>query len=352
VPLKEIALAQILSRSNHENSAWHAPCSVAERRSTDVFNRSINMAAIPVALRSGRVPGRRQRILHRFAPPVLLPAAQLLPSLFFLAIFFAVPAVVLISYSFLTQSARGIVGLPLTFAHYRHFFGNPLYAHVLWTTLRISLWTTAIAVLLAYPVALVMVRTGPLAARVITMIVIAPLIVSVVVRTYGWQVILGSGPNGVLNWILLSTGLVRTPVRLLYIEAAVVIGSLHVFFPMMVLLLASALGKIDPAIEDAARTLGATSWRCFRCITPPLSLPGLAVGCTLVFTLTAGSFVTPAILGGSAAQMLGMLVDQQILVVYDWPFGATVAAVLVAIVLTINLVSMRAFDRGKPVVAA
>jgi putative spermidine/putrescine transport system permease protein len=141
-------------------------------------------------------------------------------------------------------------------------------------------------------------------------------------------------------------------VRLLYIEAAVVIGSLHVFFPMMVLPLASALGKIDPAIEDAARTLGATSWRCFRCITPPLSLPGLAVGCTLVFTLTAGSFVTPAILGGRAAQMLGMLVDQQILVVYDWPFGATVAAVLVAIVLTINLVSMRAFDRGKPVVAA
>jgi putative spermidine/putrescine transport system permease protein len=84
----------------------------------------------------------------------------------------------------------------------------------------------------------------------------------------------------------------------------------------------------------------------------PLSLPGLAVGCTLVFSLTAGSFVTPAILGGSTAQMLGMLVDQQILVVYDWPFGATVATVLVAIVLTINIVSMRALDRGNRAVAA
>ena len=77
----------------------------------------------------------------------------------------------------------------------------------------------------------------------------------------------------------------------------------------------------------------------------PLSLPGLAVGCTLVFSLTAGSFVTPAILGGTGAQMLGMLVDQQILVVYDWPFGATVASVLVAIVLAVNVVSMRILDR-------
>ena len=250
------------------------------------------------------------------------------------------------------QSPQGTVGLPITLEHYRHFFGTPLYAHVLFTTLRISLVTTVIAALLAYPVALVMVRGGAVMTRTITIIVIAPLIVSVVVRTYGWQVILGSGPNGVLNWILLSTGLTRTPLRLLYSEAAVVIGSLHVFFPMMVLPLASALGKIDPSLEDAAKTLGATAWRSFRRITLPLSLPGLAVGCTLVFSLTAGSFVTPAILGGSAAQMLGMLVDQQILVVYDWPFGATVATVLVAIVLTINIASMRAFDRGNRVVAA
>jgi len=126
---------------------------------------------------------------------------------------------------------------------------------------------------------------------------------------------------------------------------------LHVFFPMMVLPLASALGRIDPRLEDAARTLGATSWRTFRKVTLPLSLPGLAVGCTLVFSLTAGSFVTPAILGGTGATMLGMLVDQQILVVYDWPFGATVATVLVAIVLVVNAVSMRALDRRRRMLA-
>ncbi len=273
--------------------------------------------------------------------------ALLLPSLMFLLAFFVCPAVGLLSYSFLTQSPNGTLGPPLTLEHYRHFFGTALYSHVLFTTIRISVVTTCAAIVLGYPVALVMVRGGPLVNRVLTMVVIAPLVVSVVVRTYGWQLILGNGKTGILNWLLLNTGIIKVPVALLYSETAVVIGSLHVFFPMMVLPLASALGRIDPNIEAAARTLGATSWRVLRRVTIPLSLPGLAVGCGLVFSLTAGSFVTPAILGGNSAQMLGMLVDQQILVVYDWPFGATVAAVLVAIVLAINVASNRVLDRRE-----
>jgi putative spermidine/putrescine transport system permease protein len=302
------------------------------------------MAAPPTTIRLPLVD-RRRPVLPALAPGLLPALAQIAPALLFLAFFFVLPALTLFGYSFLTQSTQGTVGLPPTLAHYRHFFTTSLYAHVLWTTLEISLWTTAAAALFAYPVALVMVRAGARTARAITMVVVAPLIVSVVVRTYGWQVILGNGPSGVLNWLLLATGLIHRPLRLLYTEAAVVIGSLHVFFPLMVLPLASALGKIDPAFDDAAATLGAGSWRRFRRITLPLSLPGLATGGALVFSLTAGSFVTPAILGGTSAQMLGMLVDQQILAVYDWPFGATVASVLVAIVLAINLGSMRLFDR-------
>jgi putative spermidine/putrescine transport system permease protein len=306
------------------------------------------MAAIPVESARASLPGVRQA---RWAAGRLVPAVLLAPSLLFLAVFFALPALTLVLYSVMTQAADGTIGLPLTLAHYQHFFTTSVYSRVLLTTLRISLWTTAAAALLAYPVALVMVRSPPVLRQAITMIVIAPLIVSVVVRTYGWQLILGNGPTGILNWLLLGTGLTKKPVALLYSEAAVVIGSLHVFFPMMVLPIASALGRIDPRLEDAARTLGATAWRRFRRITLPLSLPGLAVGCALVFSLTAGSFVTPAILGGTGAQMLGMLVDQQILVVYDWPFGATVASVLVAVVLAVNIVSMRLLDRRRAVQA-
>ncbi len=307
---------------------------------------SANQAQVLQSVRRVTVWPREWRLPRHTAAVALL-----LPSLLFLTVFFAVPALGLMSYSFLTQSPAGTLGLPLTLEHYRHFFGVGLYSHVLLTTLRISFVTTLAAVVLGYPFALIMARGNPLLNRALTMIVIAPLIVSVVVRTYGWQLILGNGKTGILNWLLLSAGITTKPLTLLYTETAVVIGSLHVFFPMMVLPLASALGKIDPHIGEAARTLGATSWRIFRRVIFPLSLPGLSVGCGLVFSLTAGSFVTPAILGGSGAQMLGMLVDQQILVVYDWPFGATVATVLVVIVVAVNVISGRAFDRraqGEP----
>jgi putative spermidine/putrescine transport system permease protein len=236
----------------------------------------------------------------------------------------------------LTQGADGVVTLPVTLSHLQHFFGTSLYTHVLFSTLRMAAITAAVAAVLAYPTALVMVRSNALVMRVMTIVVIAPLIVSVVVRTYGWQLILANTRTGVLNWILLSLGIIDHPLRILYSETAVIIGSLHVFFPMMVLPLASALAKINPEVEDAARTLGAPSWLVFWRVSLPLSLPGLAVGFTLVFSLTASSYVTPAILGGTSAQMLGNLIEQQITAVYDWPFGAAVALVLVATVLGIN----------------
>ena len=286
------------------------------------------------------------RMVRKPSAATMVGLGLALPALAFLAVFLLVPAVRLVSAGFLTQNAQGMLTGPVTVEHYLHFFGTSLYSHVLFVTLRISLVTAALAAVLGYPVAMVMVRSHPAVARVVTLITIAPLIVSVVVRTYGWQLILGNGPTGLLNWLLLSTGLTHAPVRLLYSETAVVIGSLHVFLPMMVLPLASALGKIEPHLEEAARTLGMPAWRVFHRVTFPLSLPGLAAGFTLVFSLTAGSFVTPAMLGGTNAQMLGNLIDQQITAVYDWPFGATIASVLVAIVVTVNLLSMRLLD-GK-----
>lgn len=218
-----------------------------------------------------------------------------------------------------------------------------LYRTVLLTTLRISLVTTLAAAFLAYPLALVIARGPALVGRALTVIVIAPLLVNVVVRAYGWRVILANGPNGVLNWALSGVGL--GPVELLYSEWAVVIGSVQVFLPMMALPLAAAIGRIDVAVEDAARTLGASSLAVFRRVTLPLSLPGLGVGATLVFSLTASSFILPSLLGGSTTKMLGTMVEEHILTVYDWPFGAAIATVMVAIVLAINLVSMALIER-------
>ena len=263
-----------------------------------------------------------------------------IPMLVFLSYFFFYPAMGLLFSSIQTQNSKGIIGPPFTLAHYARLIDVDLYARVFWNTLRISVITSVLATVLAYPVALVMVKSRPLVTRVITLIVIAPLIVSVVVRGYGWQLILTNGPKGMLNWILMTLHIVDAPVAILYTEIAVIIGSLHVFFPMMVLPLASALGKIDPNLEDAARMLGAPWWKVFLRVTLPLSMPGFVAGFTLVFSLTAGSFVIPAILGGASAVMLGNLIEQQIFVVYDWPFGAAIALVLVGVVFAVNGFSM------------
>ena len=285
------------------------------------------------------------RLVERIALRLTLPAVLLaVPILVFLAIFFFYPAINLLFFSLLTQDAKGVVGPPMTLAHYTRFFEVDLYLRVFWNTLRISLVTSAFAIVLGYPVAIVMSRSGPIVSRTIALIVIAPLIVSVVVRSYGWQLILVNSPNGLLIWALMSIGLIEEPLAILYSETAVVIGSLHVFFPMMVLPLASALGKIDPNLEDCARTLGAPWWKVFLRVTLPLSVPGLVAGFTLVFSLTAGSFVTPVILGGTTATMLGNLIEQQIFVVYDWPFGAAIAMVLVLVVFAINTLSMRLLE--------
>jgi len=285
------------------------------------------------------------RLVERIALRLTLPAVLLaVPILIFLAIFFFYPAINLLFFSLLTQDAKGVVGPPHTLAHYTRFFEVDLYLRVFWNTLRISLVTSAFAIVLGYPVAIVMSRSGPIVSRTIALIVIAPLIVSVVVRSYGWQLILVNSPNGLLNWALMSLGIISEPLAILYSETAVVIGSLHVFFPMMVLPLASALGKIDPNLEDCARTLGAPWWKVFLRVTLPLSVPGLVAGFTLVFSLTAGSFVTPVILGGTTATMLGNLIEQQIFVVYDWPFGAAIAMVLVLVVFAINTLSMRLLE--------
>jgi putative spermidine/putrescine transport system permease protein len=303
--------------------------------------------AVADALPAAQAP----RSLLAFGGSRALGAFLLLaPAVLFFIVVFVVPVGLMIRYSFYQQTTTGDLTSAATIANYVRLAAVDLYRTVVFTTLRVSLWTTVIAMLLAYPLALVMVRGHPLVGRALTVIVLAPLLINVVVRTYAWRVILANGDNGVLNWTLAHFGL--GPVQLLYTEWAIVIGSVHVFLPMMVLPLSAALGKINPAVEEAARTLGASSWSVFRRVTLPLSVPGLAVGCTLVFSLTASSFVTPALLGGNFAKMLGTLVEEQILVVFDWPFGAAIATLLTVLVMGVNLASVWLIERRFPSRAA
>src|SRR5882757_5295675 len=291
------------------------------------------------------------RMLFAFGDSKALGAILLLaPAVLFFLVVFVVPVGLMIRYSFYQQTTTGDLSASATLANYVRLGSVDLYRTVVLTTLRVSAWTTLISMLLAYPLALVMVRGNALIGRALTVIVIAPMLINVVVRTYAWRIILANGENGVLNWTLAHFGL--GPVQLLYTEWAIIIGSVHVFLPMMVLPLSAALGKINPAVEEAAATLGASVLSVFRPITLPLSVPGLAVGATLVFSLTASSFVTPALLGGNFAKMLGTLVEEQILVVFDWPFGAAIATLLTALVMVVNLASVWLVERRFPSRAA
>lgn len=265
----------------------------------------------------------------------LRPGAGLaLPALIVLVVFFVAPAATLLSYSVLSQAANGSIGRPLTLSHFAHLLNTPLYTGVLLVTLRISLLTAVLAAMAGFPAAMVIARGHPIMARLTTIVVIAPLVVSIVVRTYGWQLLLANNNASAVNWVLRALGL--GTLRIMYSETAVVIGSLHVFLPMMVLPVASALSRIAPALEEAARTLGAPGFKVLLRVILPLSLPGLAAGFSLVFALTFSSFVTPAILGGNRATMLANLLEQQVTAVYDWPFAAAIALVMVLSVFAIN----------------
>lgn len=265
------------------------------------------------------------------------------PAAIFLLGCFVVPIAQMIGYSVTAHMNQGVAVPGLTAENYARLFRSNLYWVVLIRTLRIAAITSLICIPIAYPLAYVMARGPAFWSRLVMFTVISPLLVLVVVRAYGWKLILAK--QGFLNWLLQNLGIAQSPPALLYTEWAVIIASAHVFLPFLVLPVAGAIGKIDLGVEDAARTLGA-DWRAvFWRVTVPLSLPGLAIGVTLVFSLAAASYVTPQILGGNFASMLGTLVQQQVLSVNDWPFGAALATVLLIVTLTVNLMLLRLFER-------
>jgi putative spermidine/putrescine transport system permease protein len=285
--------------------------------------------------------------MRRPTPPKsLMGLALLFPALAFLTVFLVLPSLILLGYSVLTQSQSGDISLPFTIGSYERLIFSSAYRRVVMTTLRVASFTALFTSLLAYPLAMVIAYGRPLASRVTMILVVAPLVVSVIVRSYGWQLLLGNSNTGVLNWILGALGAGPAPVKVLYTEWAIVIASVHVFLPLMVLPLSASLGRINPSLNEAARVLGAPAWRAFLRITLPLSMPGLIAGLTIVFSLTAASYVTPEMVGGNRGLMLGVLLEQQINTAFDWSMAAAIAVVMVAIAL-IATVGVGWFAEGR-----
>jgi ABC-type spermidine/putrescine transport system permease subunit I len=246
------------------------------------------------------------------------------PNLIYLALVLLAPLGIVAAYSLFTYSPTGVALPVLTLANYAKL-GDPYFVRLIARTAGIALKTTAICVVLAYPIAYFLARAGKRVALLGLFLLLTPLMVSPVVRAFGWLVLLGR--NGVVNALFRSAGL-EAP-ELLYSEAAVLIGLSHLLLPYMVLPLVASIERISPSVEEAARNLGANGFGVFRKVILPLSMPGLISGALLVYVEAASAFVMPALLGGRHVRMIGNEVYDSMLVSYNLPAAAMLTVTLV-----------------------
>jgi ABC-type spermidine/putrescine transport system permease subunit I len=262
--------------------------------------------------------------------------ALLAPALLLLAGLLIWPIIELVSRSF--SDPRG----PLVF--YSRLVSVPSYGQILVRTLLFSAGTTAICLLLGYPVAYVLTKARPLVKGVILICVMLPFWTNLLVRSYGWIVFLS--PKGILNSLLLSQGVISAPLELIYNVAGVLIGMSQIMLPYMILPLYAVMTRLDPRLPRAARSLGAGPVRAFLKIYFPLTFPGVMAGILLVFAISLGFFVIPALLGGPKGMVLAQLIEFNINSVLNWGMASALATTLLVTTLVIFWVGDRWFNLG------
>ena len=252
------------------------------------------------------------------------------PYALFLLVLLLVPFANIAMYSLHPYSPTKVFLPELTIDNYLKIF-DLYYVRLFGRTLRLGLITTAVCVVLGYSLAYCLARARPRWQAVGLFLLIMPLMVSAVIRVFGWIVILGR--KGLVNQALVALGL--EPVKLLYTETAVVIGLVNIFVPFMVLPIMASIERISPSLEEAAQNLGADWYRSFRKVILPLSLPGLISGCLLVYSLSISAFVTPALMGSPRERMAGQQIYDEVLVSFNWPGASSLSLTLVLVTVAL-----------------
>jgi putative spermidine/putrescine transport system permease protein len=214
---------------------------------------------------------------------------------------------------------------------YIRFASDPFHWRVALNTVLLGLKTVAFTTVMAYPLALLYLEIGPRARRLLVFAIVLPLLTGTVVRTFAWVVILGS--EGLVNTTIAALGL--NPVRLLHTEFGLVLSLSQIELPIMLLPLLSVMHRIDRNLIDASMSLGAGYWRTLRRVILPLSLPGLIAGAILVFASAVTSYFSQTIIGGARLVYLTKLIYEQAMIVFNWPFAAAIAMVLMVSVLSV-----------------
>ena len=218
-----------------------------------------------------------------------------------------------------------------TLDNYRRLVEDSLYIKAYLGSLKTALISTVIALLIGYPMAYAIARAPAQRRNLLLILVMLPFWTSFLVRIYAWIGLLR--PTGVINNALIAMGWIDEPLRLINTSGAVYLGIVYAYLPFMVLPLYARLEKLDPALLEAARDLGATSWRACSAVTLPLSMPGIIAGCLLVFIPAVGEFVIPELLGGPNALMIGRVLWNEFFTNRDWPVASAVTVVLLILLV-------------------
>ncbi|MEY2196175.1 ABC transporter permease [Neobacillus sp. BF23-41] len=273
----------------------------------------------------------------------------LLPTLGIFIFFFLLPLFFLFITSFKTFDAASGIGNDWTLQNYIKFITDKFYLGVVWRTVKIALITTLAAIVISFPVAYQITKAKGRMKNYLTLLVLSPLLISMVIRCYGWVILLSN--NGVVNHTLMKIGLIDKPLTLLYTEFSVVIGMVHVLFPYMVLSIMGSLERIDPSVIRASQNLGASSIRTFFSVILPLTLPGIFAGSVMVFSLGVSSFVTPAILGGPQVKVMSFLTYEQVGIMLNWPYGSAIGFLLIFIATITIIIYSKLLTSSKKGVA-
>ena len=248
----------------------------------------------------------------------------LVPALIFFALVFVYPNARFVIEGLVAEHPNGPSLLDIV-------TGRSVIGRLMIMSIALGICTALGTLMVGYPIAYYLARSTSRWRHYVFVVIFVPLLFSIVIRTFGWIVLLGS--NGLLNGLLIQLGAIDQPVVWLYNFPMTVVGLVHVFLPFMVLSILSSLSRVDQRIEDAAAILGASPWRSFRHVTLPLSSQGIFGGCAIVFSLTVGAYVTPRLLGGGRVQVLATEIYTQMLEIGDWGMAALLGAALTIVTL-------------------
>jgi len=258
----------------------------------------------------------------------------LAPAVLLLVIFLVVPSFYLLRLSFKEIGAFFEILDVTTLSNYRRAFSDDFYLNMLWGSVRLTVIITVLSLLLGYPAAYHMVHAKSSVYRTILYaVVISPLLISVIVRSYGWVVLLAQ--NGLVNGVLVGANIIDNPIRFLGSFTSVVIATFHVLLPFMILPIASSIQDLDPSLERAAVSMGANPAQVFWRVTLPLTMPGVMAGTVLVISLTLGIYITPLLVGGPLQPLLATGIYFVTLREVNFPLGAALAFVLLAFTLLV-----------------